>query len=471
MPEPSWMVIVEVAWVLLVAGFMVLQRRSAPATLAWILTLAFLPLVGIAVYSLIGPRRFDHEKKHRIAAIAKVRRSSAVTETDELVAPSQLARMLARAVGRAGRIRSGQVRAFFDGRALFDALEEAIAGAQHHIHLEYYIWEPDRLGTRLRDRLVERARAGVEVRVLVDAVGSWNARRSFWRPLREAGAEVRCFNENTLFRIRTHMLNFRSHRKIAVIDGEIGFTGGMNVSEVHTSEFSGERAWRDTHAELRGEVVRGLSFVFFEDWHYAGGDAPELAAYFSDRSPVHAEKPSAIQIVSSGPDEGVDAIHKLFISSITGATSRVQLTTPYFVPDEPILTALTIASLGGVDVSLLVPRAGDQPLVAAAARTYYPDLLKAGAKIYELDHPVLHAKTLVVDDVAVVGTANTDNRSFRLNFEVVAVVYDHRLADTLAKQFEADLATAEPVALESLRRLGLLERLIGSVARLFSPLL
>ena len=361
---------------------------------------------------------------------------------------------------------------FYDGKSQYDALEEAIAGAGRHIHMEYYIWEPDNIGTRIRDGLVERAKAGVEVRVLVDGFGSSKAHDAFWQPLRDAGGQVRRFNALTLMKWRPRMVNFRTHRKIAVIDGVIGFTGGMNITDVHTSEFGGdETAWRDTHARLQGPAVKGLQMVFFEDWHYAGGDAPEVDRYLPEVGSLEQGE-QVVQVVSSGPDEGLDAIHKLFFMAIAGATKRVQLTTPYFVPDETTLSALTAAGLGGVETTVLVPSGGDAPFVSAAARTYYPELLEAGVKIFEHpDPPVLHAKTLVVDDLAVIGTANVDNRSFRLNFEVVIASQSKTLSDDLAERFALDCEKSERVTLKALEKAPLYKRLYSSVARLFSPML
>ncbi len=462
----------EVVWVIIASFYIVLQRRSAHATLAWIFTLAFFPVLGIILYTLLGPRRFDRRKKRRARALAAVQEASTLTDAHpgEGLTKTQLARMLEGTVGRAARPRPADLRLFFDGKSKYEALEAAIREATRHIHLEYYIWEPDQTGTKLRDLLTERAKAGVEVRVLLDGFGSSNAHDAFWRPLRDAGGQVRRFNEVTLLRWRPRMVNFRSHRKIVVLDGIVGFTGGMNVTDVHTSEATGDAAWRDTHLELRGPAVRGLQMVFFEDWHYAGGDAPCIGPYLpTDPSLAHGEY--ITQVVSSGPDENLDAIHKLFFIAIAGANERVLLTTPYFVPDETVLAALSAAALGGVDVRVLVPAGGDQPFVAAAARSYYPELLEAGVKIYEFQEPVLHAKTLVVDDLAVVGTANTDTRSFRLNFEVVVAIEERDISDQLADAFERDLSSARQVTLDALRKEPLGPRLVSSVARLFSPIL
>jgi len=364
----------------------------------------------------------------------------------------------------------GGLRLLLDGDEKYDALRRAIEAAQAHVHLEYYIWEPDEVGAALRDALVARAQEGVEVRVLVDGFGSSKAASRFWAPLKDAGGQVRRFNELSLARWRPRMANFRTHRKIAVVDGVVGFTGGMNVSKVHSRAHVGDAAWRDTHVEVRGPVVRGLQLVFFEDWHYAGGDAPRVDEYLAD-VPATAEQPHVMQVVSSGPDEGLDAIHKVFFVGIAAAERRVQLTSPYFVPDETVVNALSAAALRGTEVTVLVPAAGDQPLVAAAARSYYPELLESGVRIFEYGEPMLHAKSLVVDDLALVGTANADNRSFRLNFEVAVAVYSASVAEQLADAFAADLRNAREVTLKQVRRWSLRRRLASSTARLFSPVL
>lgn len=462
----------EVIWILVSATYIVLQRRSAPATLAWMLAFALLPLIGIFVYFVFGPRRFERRKNRRARAQAVVHGAAAGQGDAPLAADDHLLHTMAlceAAVGLAARPRPGDVRLFFDGASKYRAVSEAIASARHHVHLEYYIWEPDQVGTRLRDLLCERARAGVEVRVLVDGFGSSKAHDRFWAPLREAGGQVRRFNALSLSRWRPRMANFRTHRKIVVVDAEVGFTGGMNVSEVHTAEAVGDDAWRDTHLELRGGAVKGLQIVFFEDWHYAGGDAPDIAPYLP-RAPDRGSH--RVQVVSSGPDEGLDGIHKLLFSTIAAARHRVWITTPYFVPDEPIMGALVAAALRGADVRILVPEEGDAPIVAAAARSYYPELLEVGVRVFELPRPVLHAKTMVVDDeIAVVGTANFDNRSFRLNFEVVVVAYEHDVCRQLVDAFERDLAACREVTVEQADDMPFFARLASSSARLLSPLL
>lgn len=466
----------EVAWVAIAAIYIILQRRSAPATMAWILALAFFPLIGIAFYMIFGPRRFERRKTRRRRARGAVLESySRVDEPLSTVLEREtdvlgLLELIESSVGRAGLPRVGELEIYFDGKAKYEALVSAIGEAGRHIHLEYYIWEPDQIGTRIRDALCERAKDGVEVRVLVDGFGSSKAAARFWEPLRAAGGKVRRFNELSIYRWRPRMANFRTHRKIAVIDGVVAFTGGMNITDVHSEEFSGDKAWRDTHMRVKGPVAKGLQLVFFEDWHYAGGDAPNVERYLPE--PGSLERVGCVmQVVSSGPDEGLDAIHKAFFVAISGARKRVQLTTPYFVPDQTIVNALNAAALRGAEVTVLVPEGGDQPFVAAAARSYYPELLESGVRIFEYGEPVLHAKTLVVDDVSMIGTANVDNRSFRLNFEVVVTAYDEVVSEQLSTQFLEDLENAREVTLRECKGWPLLTRLTSSTARLFSPLL
>jgi cardiolipin synthase len=467
----------QVLWVIVSSAYIILERRSPHATIAWIATFTALPLVGFLIYVFLGPRRFDRRKQRRKRARTVVRNQHA--DAQRCALPTDAAEhaptmaMLENVVGEAATLRWGDVDLLFGGQAKYEALCQAIAEAQSKILLEYYIWEPDQIGTRVRDLLTERAAAGVRVSVIVDGLGSGRATGKFWAPLRAAGGEVRAFNGVNWTTWRPTMTNFRSHRKIAVIDGRIGFTGGMNLTDAHSAEFVGDKAWRDTHLRLMGSAVEGLAQVFYEDWQYAGGDAPKLMQSPVVDAPRRGHlRDVPVQVVSSGPDENIDAIHKLFFAAITAAKHRIQLTTPYFVPDEPIMNALSVAGMRGVKVELLLPSTGDQPIVAAAARSYYPELLSAGVVIHELDAPVLHAKTLVVDDLAIVGTANMDNRSFRLNFEVVAVMYDKRVAAQLSSVFEADIAAARCLDASVLEQhVPLRRRLLASTARLFSPML
>lgn len=462
--------VVEIVWVAIASLGLVLERRSPHATLAWIFALAWMPIIGFFIYWLFGPRRLSRKKRRRMASKRRVVEASReIEEESDDPLRTQLS-MIAVAAGEAPALRVRRVDLYTEGAECYAAIEKDIAEATHHVHLEYYIWQPDTIGTRLRDLLARRAKEGIEVRLLLDGIGSYSITDRWLAPLRAAGAEVAFFNPVTLTRIRPSRANFRTHRKIVVVDGEIGFTGGINVDDVHTSEVKKELAWRDTHLRFEGGAVRPLQRIFLEDWAFATDETPPVTGKHLRR--IQNEGEHLVQIISSGPDLDAFAIHKTLFGAITTARSRVWLTTPYFVPDEPMLTAITTAAMRKVDVRVLVPSHGDSKLVDFAARSYFPDLLRSGVRIFEYQPRFVHAKTLVVDDdLAIIGTANCDNRSFRLNFEVVASVYGPEIAARLGAAFEDDLAKSREVKQRALSREPLTQRFAEATARLFSPIL
>jgi len=475
----SWwtaLTVVELGWVVVIAITIILERRSPVATFAWISVLAWLPLVGLAVYYFFGPRRL-RRRKMRLQANSK-RIARAAREFDEEMDDprwSGLAR-IAMSLGEAPPMEAGPIELITDGDALFDSMEQAIDAAQEHVHLEFYIFDGDEIGTRMRDALVRAVKRKVEVRLLVDGIGSVSLKRAFLRPLEEAGGRVAFFNPVSGFRLR--MANFRTHRKIMICDGRVGFVGGMNITRHHSARWSQKAAWRDTHLRFEGPAVAALQRVFLPGWYFASGvlekaDAGRFFANaFKASTRESAQADSLLQVVSSGPDKDIFAIHHLFFGAIAQAQERVWLTTPYFVPDESTLAALIGAGLRKVDVRILVPARSDNRLADMAARSYFPELARAGVKISEYTPHMLHAKTLVIDnDLAVIGTANFDNRSFRLNFEVVVAAYCQRTNIELARAFEEDLSQSEPVRVRNIREKPLLDRFSESCARLLSPLL
>jgi cardiolipin synthase A/B len=477
MTVAAWLAIGEAIWVIGLCTWIISERRSPAATFAWVLALIWLPLLGIPLYLVFGPRRLRRKKLRRQRSISSVARSSPVWRTRPGDAPCGVPDIasirplatLAAATRQAAPSRAARVALLASGDDCYAAMERAILEAKHHVHLEYYIWEPDRTGTRFRDVLCQQARSGVEIRLLVDAIGSaWFGRR-FSRPLREAGVRLAHFNPISLARLRPDLVNFRTHRKIVVCDGHTGFTGGINICDNHAAAITGDRAWRDTHLQIEGEPVRDLQVAFLEDWHFATGSAPTTPDCFP-RQHLPATGPW-VQILASGPDDDSYAIEKFCFAAIAGARRRVLVTTPYFVPTEPLLAALATAALRGVTVEILVPERSDSRLVTAAARSYYAELVHVGVRIHEYRSSMLHAKTLVVDDLALVGTANMDNRSFRLNFEVAAVLYDEKLAASLAEMFRADVLQAVEHRAEMVRRANVWQRMSEATARLLSPLL
>jgi cardiolipin synthase len=468
----SWWLVYTVAavvWVIGNAIVIVLQRRSAASTIAWLFVMVSVPVIGFLAYLLIGPLRLERRKRKRSRSkrlVAEGLRGLAALEA-RWAAHHQLA-MLSIGVGGAPPLRAESVEIYVDGASAYDAILKAVAAARDHIHVEYYIWEADTIGTQLRDLLIERARAGVAVRVILDGTGC-RLSRAFLRPLREAGATVAWFNPVHLWTLRRRRIDFRCHRKIVVCDGRVGFTGGMNISDLHSARLS-DQYWRDTHLRVTGTAVWPIQRLFFEDWYYVAEEL--IPVTLATVPPPEHDGGHLVQIVGSGPDTMDFALHKLFFTAITRATRRVWLTTPYFVPDDALLAALLTAVLRGVDVRVLVPKRGDSRLVDLAARSYFPELLEARVRIYEYEPRFIHAKTMVCDeDISIVGTANFDNRSFRLDFELAAVLFGDTANRMLANAFETDVRDSHELVHADLTTLSFGRKLGSSAARLLSPLL
>ncbi|MGZ5042497.1 MAG: cardiolipin synthase [Usitatibacter sp.] len=462
-------------WVVVACATLLLERRSPTATLAWIFAFIAIPVVSGFYYILFGPRRLQRRRKRYGIARHSVRANRIHEEEGPPRPALPLDAVGLAAVAR--RLEQGEptfasaVKLLDDGDQCMQALEEHIAASRHHVHMEYYIWEPDDVGTHFRDLLVAAAARGIEVRVLFDDLGSPHMSDSFWAPLRAEGGEVLAFNPVRFRLWRWHLGNFRTHRKIAVIDGTSGFLGGINMHNPASTTRSGKNAWHDQHAQIDGEPALRIQRLFLENWNYSGGAfkiTPSNAAKYFPPARIGAGIP--VQIVASGPDDTNAPMHAFFLAALSTARTRVLIETPYLIPDEPLEAALRIAELRGVDVQVIIPRHGDSRLVSAASHTYCESLSKAGIKVFQYGPPMLHAKTMVIDDtVAIIGTANLDNRSFRLNFEVAAAFYDKSVIDRLVARFEADRAVAKHFP--GRKRPEKLTVLLESIARLTSPVL
>ncbi|QNH10613.1 cardiolipin synthase [Xanthomonas sp. SI] len=460
-------------YILWLSGWIVLQKREPAATLSWVLSLAALPYLGFVIYYLLGPQKVKRQRLRRGRSRSGMEHYSSVCPPDADC--TELAKIAQATTGLAPSSAT-TAQWLVDGAATYDAIVRDIAAAQHHVHLEYYIFNPDRSGTRIRDALVERARAGVKVRLLLDAVGSSQVRKRFLQPLLDAGGEAAWFHPTQLlrpFKFKRPWVNLRTHRKIVVIDGRIGFTGGINVTDEENEALRPD-AYRDLHVRCEGHVVRSLQLVFVEDWLYAtrqGRDAFDMAQIWPHDMPGRDDGAIQAQVLVSGPDSSWESIHRMQVAAIYEAQRRVWLVTPYFVPGEAARMALTSAALGGLDVRLLVPKRSDSRLVTLAARSYFDELLQAGVKIYEYGPRMLHSKALIVDDeLCIVGSANFDNRSFRLNFEVSAMFRDRQMTQELATLIGREIADAVQVRDDRKRSLWRY-RLPEAMARLTSPLL
>ncbi|MEE7548391.1 cardiolipin synthase [Xanthomonas sp. Kuri4-1] len=467
----AYIVAAYTLYLLWIIGWIILQKREPVATLSWVLSLAALPYVGLLIYYLLGPQKVKRQRLRRGRSRSGMEHYTSVCPPDS--GCTELAKIAQSTTGLPPSTATA-VDWLVDGAATYAAILEAIAGARDHVHVEYYIFNPDRAGTALRDALIERARAGVKVRLLLDSVGSSSVRRRFLQPLLDAGGEAAWFHPTQLLKpFKRPWVNMRTHRKIVVVDGHIAFTGGINVTDEEDERLRAD-AYRDLHMRLEGHVVRSLQLVFVEDWIYATGQgrpAFEGQALWPDDMPGRQDGHIDAQVLVSGPDSSWETIHRLHVAAIHEARRRVWLVTPYFVPGEAARMALTSAALGGLDVRLLVPHVSDSRLVTYAARSYFDELLEAGVRIFEYGPRMLHTKAFVADDeVAIVGSANFDNRSFRLNFEVSMLFRDRPLVGALATLIEGEMADAHEVRFNRNRPLWR-SRLPEAFARMTSPLL
>ena len=450
-------------YIVLLCGWVILQKREAAATLSWVFALAFLPVVGFVIYHFLGPQRIRRQLSKRLRSknlLSKQSRSGALDSSQ-----SELSRV-AEASSEFAPSSAGEVKLLVGGSTCFATILQAIANAKIHVHLEYYIFAVDRTGTQFRDALIERASAGIKVRLLVDAIGSSGLTSAFLKPLLDAGAEVSFFHQ-TRIRLRglwKPKINLRSHRKIVIIDGIHGFTGGINITD-DENEATNPEAYRDLHVAVTGDVVRWLQLAFLEDWVYSGKHAPSELNLF----PQQVDAKIKAQIIPAGPDTVWEPIHRAKVFAIAHARQRVWLSTPYFVPSESARMVLISAALRGLDVRLMVPARSDSRLVDAAARSYFDELLAAGVQIYCYPK-MLHTKALLVDNETVIlGSSNFDNRSFRLNFELCILLENMDVALALSSVMLDDIRISELMPKQ--RPQTWLNQLAEASARLLSPML
>ncbi len=482
--------LLTLVWMVVITGFVVLERRRPVSTMAWLLALIFLPFVGLVLYVVFG--RLRVRKRRRLRARRGVQPTTATSQLAPLETPlSELDPTLRGLVKLAMNAtdaplrRASTVDLLPVPEAAYDAMEAAILAAERSILLQYYIWRDDGVGNRWIDLLCDKARAGVQVRLLYDDFGCLASSNAMFERLRAAGGQVLPFGRLRLRLRWSGRINFRNHRKIMVVDGAIGFTGGLNVGDEYLGRAPDGRKWIDLHLRLTGDAVLGLHAIFLEDWLAATGEtldlSPDDPRIEKDILRELIERPfegscgPLIQIIPSGPDlmPGL-GIAAQFVAAISTATERCWIATPYFVPDDALNLALKTAALRGVDVRVLVPlpRNNDSRLVSLAARSYYDEFIEAGVRIYEFIPGMLHSKYLLVDHtVAAIGSANMDVRSFYINYEVTAMLYDRGVTDQLAEVFTGYLSSALEVRRASRRRLPLYQRLGESIARTLSPLL
>lgn len=467
-----WFVIVVSLYILIALSMIIslLVNGIRPSkTLAWLLAIFTIPVGGILLYLMLGRNR----RKRRLIRRRGVRASYPHADEELLsqVLPARH-RKLMRLIGANSHyppVSGNSVRPLKDGKTTFASIFEALEGARSYIHLQYYIYEDGELAERLLKLFRRKVAEGVRVKLIYDGVGSYTLSRKYLLQLREAGVEVYSFLPFRFGRFLTN-LNYRNHRKIIVVDGKIGFTGGINISDKYLRGDEELGMWHDMHLRIEGDAVSWLDQVFASDWYMVTEEKPG-----DDQSGVlspNYQDPSVVQIVPSGPDDVFANIEQVYFSMICGAESYLYITNPYIIPSQEILKALQVASLGGVDIRLMISNKSDSRLVRWSVQSYFETLLKAGVRIFLFPDGFLHSKILVSDDaLSSVGTANIDVRSFEHNYEVNAVVYDAELAGTLKADFLKDCSRCRELSYEAHMSRPWRHRLIEGVARVFTPLL
>ena len=457
------------------------ERKSPSSTIAWVLVLILLPIGGFVAYLLFGSgfhitKRKAYVMKSAADGIYKnfISRFIIVRDDGSTTACSPVCARMVQYMTRDGGYYytdDNAVDLYTGGEALFEAMMRDIRTATRHVHMLYYIFRNDDLGREIVALLTEKASQGVAVRVMYDSLGSLLATGRMFEPLREAGGEVEAFSP-ILATYSSHLrLNYRNHRKITVVDGRIGYVGGMNIGVEYLGKNPKLSPWRDTHLRLRGSSVSFLQERFILDWMYASEstlEADHLPRYFSKPEPAGT---TGVQIVSSGPDTGASAIKNGLLEMLYAARRSVYIQTPYFTPDGSFHDALSIAALSGVDVRLMVPGLSDHLFVHSATLSYAKQLLGSGVKLY-MYQGFLHAKTMVFDgEAASIGTANIGNRSFALNFEVNAFVYDKAFAALCERTFLDDQTHCMELTEAWFAGRSLFMRASFGVTRLFAPLI
>ncbi|WP_431030552.1 cardiolipin synthase [Lysinibacillus sp. LZ02] len=458
-----------------------LERKDASSTWAWILVLFFIPLFGFILYLLLGRQlrkkhlfRWEGRKdigiekliSYQIEALKEEKlefREEHINDFKELIYMNLI-------TNNAVLTQDNAIQLFDDGSDKFEALLQDILEAKDHIHIQYYIFKLDNLGQRILNALIKKAKQGVKVRILYDEMGSRGIKKRHFKELTEVGGEVEIFFPS-IFPLINPRLNFRNHRKIVVIDGRIGYIGGFNVGDEYLGLKSRFGYWRDTHMRVEGSSVHPLQTRFLLDWNQA---TVHYCINYSERYfPAIPKKGDiAIQIVSSGPDTEYATIKNSYIKMIMSAKKYIYIQSPYFIPDDAFLDALKIASLSGIDVRIMIPNKPDHPFVYWATYSYAGQLLNTGAKIYHYDKGFIHAKMIVVDDaISTVGTANIDVRSFSLNFEINAFIYNHAISHNLAEIFEKDILDCTELTMETYENRPLRVKFKESISRLLSPIL
>ena len=458
--------------VIIVMLKVLMDNREPSKTMAWMLVLWALPMVGIVLYfffgqntrkeRLISQRSLDQLTKRSMLEFAEQRNLHIPEEHRTLM-------QLFKNQSMALPFKDNKVEVYTNGYEFFPSLLREIGKAKDHVHVEMFIFDNDALGNLIADTLIDKAQQGVEVRVIYDDVACWKVRNSFWERLRDGGVEVHAFMP-VKFPAFTSKVNYRNHRKLIVIDGKAGFIGGMNIATRYVKGVG--RPWRDTHILVRGGAVYGIQRAFLVDWYFVDRTLIAGKRYYPAISPALSNNCLA-QVVTSGPITEWPDMMQGFVRVLLTARQYVYIETPYFLPSEPVLFAIRTAALAGVDIRLMLPQRTDSRLLDQASKSYVREILQAGAKIYFYDDGFNHSKFLVCDDsISTVGSSNIDFRSLEHNFESNIFFYDEGMALRMKKIYLEDEAHCVLVdEAGQLEKHGFFQLLWESILRMFSPLM
>ncbi|MDL2301176.1 cardiolipin synthase [Lachnospiraceae bacterium OttesenSCG-928-D06] len=457
------------------------ERRSPKSVWAWLLLLYFIPILGFVIYLFAGTdvhkRKMFKTKEVEDQLSEAIRQQEYQMKTKKLEESnnniSSYTDLVIYNLKTSGAVLTddNDVDIYIDGNEKFNALIEDMKNAKHFIHIQYYIIKNDVLFNRIKDVLIEKASEGVEVRILYDGMGGRTIRKKYWRELNAKGIITAEFFPASLRRLHLR-INYRNHRKIVVIDNKVGYVGGFNIGKEYIGLDKKFGYWRDTHLRLMGSSVLSLELRFILDWNYAARENLFSDNKYFEQEPFTSREHCEMQIISSGPDNASQQIRDNYLRMIHKAKKSIYIQTPYFIPDDSMLDALMIAVRSGIDVNIMIPCMPDHPFVYWATYSYIGDLAMAGAKCYTYDNGFLHSKGMIVDGkILCYGTANMDIRSFALNFEVNAVIYDKGKALEMENIFKEDLNKCSQITRDVYTRRKLLIRVKEQVCRLLSPLL
>ncbi len=443
--------------------------RTSQGTIAWVISLVTVPFIAIPLYWLLGKTRFTghvggrRRKDERLATLAETMHER-LRQLEVEIPEDDAFERAARVLGGLPFTRGNRLKLLIDGEETFERIFRAIREAERYLCVNFFIVKNDQLGARFQEALIERAKAGVKIYFLFDEIGSHKLPRRYLKTLRDAGVECRSFGINRHWWSR-FQLNFRNHRKIVVSDGKVAFIGGLNVGDEYLGRDQRFGPWRDTHLEMRGPVVQAVQLVFLEDWFWAANHVPGLEW---DTQPEDSDQIAAV--IPTGPADPGDSWQLIVAEAANSARRKLWIASPYFVPDEGVLTALQTASIRGVDIRILLPERPDHLLVWLSAFSYYEQSLPYGIRLFRYHRGFLHQKVMLIDDrLAAVGTANLDNRSFRLNFEITGFSTDSAFVYEVTEMLREDFRHAREATMEDYTDKPFLFRAACRAARLFAP--